>query len=107
MGVQRTVRAVTAGPSAWTDERVRGALEEFCRGRTVWPPERVFREAGKERLYKAASRHGGVGYWADQLGLERYSRAQRAERRLTHDRHDRRGCSEPHRWAMQSTRWLR
>jgi hypothetical protein len=74
MGVQHTARPGGGGPRIWTDERLRAELEEFCRGRTTWPPERVFREASKERLYNAASGHGGVGYWADRLGLERYSR---------------------------------
>lgn len=75
MGMQRTVRPGGAGRRIWTDERLRHELGGFCSGRTTWPPQRVFREAGRERLYRAASLYGGVGYWADQIGLERYRRA--------------------------------
>ena len=59
------------GPRIWTDERIRAELEEFCLTRVTWPSEREFIEAGKERLYKAASRRGGVGRWASGLGLAR------------------------------------
>jgi hypothetical protein len=63
----------------WTEERIRGELERFCAGRDAWPTEREFIEAGQRRLYGAASRNGGVAWWAEQLGLAyRRSRTGRA-----------------------------
>lgn len=55
----------------WTDERIRQELEAFCAGATAWPTEQEFVAAGRRALYSAASRAGGIGYWADQLGLPR------------------------------------
>jgi hypothetical protein len=53
----------------WTDERVFMELKQFCDGRESWPLFREFESAGKGRLYRAASRHGGVGRWKLRLGL--------------------------------------
>jgi hypothetical protein len=61
-------------PRLWTDERIRAELEDFCRGRTTWPTEREFLEAGKSRLYTAACHYGGAPHWAAQLGLVRTRR---------------------------------
>ena len=55
----------------WTEERIRQDLAAFCAGRDAWPTEREFIDAGKRDLYSAASRMGGIGAWADQLGLAR------------------------------------
>ncbi len=68
----RRHRGASPGRRAtWTEERIREDLEAFCAGREVWPTEREFLEAGKGVLYRAASRTGGIGYWADQVGLPR------------------------------------
>jgi hypothetical protein len=46
----------------------------FCAGRPAWPSAREFKSAGHTDLYVAASRYGGVAFWAAELGLPRASR---------------------------------
>jgi hypothetical protein len=58
----------------WTDERIRAELADFCAGRFAWPSAGEFKEAGRGDLYVAASRYGGIAYWADELGLPRAQR---------------------------------
>ena len=58
----------------WTNERIRSALQEFCAGREAWPSAREFKEAERHDLYVAASRYGGVAFWAKELGFERPAR---------------------------------
>lgn len=53
----------------WTPERIRSSLEAFCGGRKSWPSAGEFRAAGRGDLYVAASRYGGVAYWAAELGF--------------------------------------
>jgi hypothetical protein len=53
----------------WNDRRIGDQLEQFCAGRSRWPRFREFEEAGLGDLYRAASRHGGVGRWQRRLGL--------------------------------------
>lgn len=68
----RRHRGASPGRRAiWTEQRIWQDLEAFCAGREVWPTEREFVDAGKRNLYSAASRKGGIGYWADQVGLPR------------------------------------
>jgi DNA-binding Lrp family transcriptional regulator len=55
----------------WTNERIRSSLQELCHGRDAWPSAREFKEAGRHDLYVAASRYGGVAFWAKELGFER------------------------------------
>jgi hypothetical protein len=55
----------------WSDERIRAELADFCAGRADWPTQREFEEAGLGRLYRAASRFGGVDRWANELCLPR------------------------------------
>jgi hypothetical protein len=69
--VRRQRGGAPGRPIQWTENRIRLELEEFCAGHEVWPTEREFVEAGKGPLYRAASRTGGIGYWADQLRLPR------------------------------------
>ena len=71
----RLVEPPTPKPAQrrWTSERIRDELERFCSGRTAWPTAREFKRAGRTDLYVAASRYGGVRYWADELGLPRGS----------------------------------
>ena len=52
----------------WTNERIRSALQEFCAEREAWPSAREFKKAGHHDLYVAASRYGGVAFWAKELG---------------------------------------
>ena len=69
----------------WTDERIREELAAFCSGRTRWPSAAEFRRAGRSDLYVAASRYGGIGFWAAELGfppVERRRTAARASRPL-------------------------
>jgi DNA-binding Lrp family transcriptional regulator len=58
----------------WTNARIRSALQEFCAGRETWPSAREFKEAGRHDLYVAASRYGGVAFWAKELGFARPAR---------------------------------
>jgi len=54
----------------WTEERIRTELEAFCAGRSDWPRAHDFKSAGRGDLYLAASRYGGIEYWAAELGYE-------------------------------------
>jgi hypothetical protein len=74
MNVDKPLRVGGHGRAVWTPERIREELERFCSGRPGWPTEREFLIAGRGPLYRAASRKGGVAYWADQLGLPRRPR---------------------------------
>jgi DNA-binding transcriptional ArsR family regulator len=67
----RLARRDRPGQRHWTNERIRSALEEFCGGRTAWPSATAFRHAGRSDLYVAASRYGGIGFWAAELGFAR------------------------------------
>ena len=58
----------------WTSERIRAELVHFCGGRPAWPSAREFKAAGHTDLYVAASRYGGVAFWAAELGLPRAAR---------------------------------
>jgi len=71
------------GQRRWTNERIRSALDDFCTGRGTWPSASEFKAAGHSDLYVAASRYGGVGFWAAELGFTRPARATapRAQRR--------------------------
>jgi hypothetical protein len=72
VGVARPASRIgPSGPRVWTEARLRRELTEFCAGRSMWPTQREFEQAGKGRLYCAASRYGGVERWAGELGLER------------------------------------
>jgi hypothetical protein len=71
LGVKRRPAFAGQRPRIWTDERIREDLEKFCAGRHVWPTEREFIAAGRQALYQAASRRGGIPSWATALGLPR------------------------------------
>ena len=58
----------------WTSERIRAELVRFCAGRPAWPSAREFKAEGHTDLYVAASRYGGVAFWAAELGLSRATR---------------------------------
>lgn len=64
----------------WTNERIRGALVDFCAGRTTWPSAGDFKAAGHTDLYVASSRYGGIGFWASELGFSRPAGAARRQR---------------------------
>jgi hypothetical protein len=71
----RLVRKSQAGHRRWTSDLIRSELTAFCSGRKTWPTASAFKEAGRADLYVAASRYGGIGYWASELGFARPSRA--------------------------------
>jgi hypothetical protein len=54
----------------WNEERVRGALRPFLRGRERFPTEGEFAEAGLRSLRTGLHNHGGLAYWADEFGLD-------------------------------------
>jgi hypothetical protein len=72
-GGRSTRYRLTEEPGApqrrWTSARIRAELERFCAGRRAWPSAREFKTAGRADLYVAASRYGGIGFWARELGL--------------------------------------
>jgi hypothetical protein len=57
----------------WTEERIRDGLEAFSAQVGRWPRAVEFREAGHGDLYLAASRYGGIEYWAAELGFRDWS----------------------------------
>jgi len=57
-------------PRVWSEARIESELRAFCAGRPRWPTWHEFLDAGKRRLYAAASLHGGVEHWRRRLGLE-------------------------------------
>jgi hypothetical protein len=60
-----------AARRTWTSERIRSELVSFCAARRSWPSAEEFKRAGRGPLYVAASRYGGIAFWAAELGLER------------------------------------
>jgi hypothetical protein len=74
----RPVRKSHAGQRHWTSERIRAELTEFCGGAREWPSAGAFKAAGRVDLYVAASRYGGIGFWAVELGYARPGRAASA-----------------------------
>jgi hypothetical protein len=68
-------RSRPSGQRHWTNERIHAALEDFCAGRKTWPSASEFKADGHSDLYVAASRYGGIGYWATELGFDQPSRA--------------------------------
>jgi hypothetical protein len=71
MNVHYHAAPVSSRGRVWPKERIRRKLEAFCAGWARWPTEREFAAAGRGTLYRAASRIGGIPYWAGQLGLPR------------------------------------
>jgi hypothetical protein len=76
---RRVREARSAGQRHWTNERIHAALVHFCTGRTAWPSASEFKADGRSDLYVAASRYGGIGYWATALGFAQPSRATAPE----------------------------
>ena len=68
------VREPNSSRRHWTKDRIRSELGHYCAGRQVWPSAREFKAAGHTDLYVAASRYGGVAFWAAELGLPRAAR---------------------------------
>ncbi|MFT3862896.1 MAG: hypothetical protein QM729_01390 [Solirubrobacterales bacterium] len=56
--------------ATWTEERIERELRAFCRARRCWPAYSEFEAAGLGRLYRAASRTGGVRRWKRRLGVQ-------------------------------------
>lgn len=69
-------KADRPGRRHWTSERIRSELERFCAERKTWPSPAEFRAAGHSDLYVAASRYGGLGFWASELGFSRPGRTE-------------------------------
>lgn len=78
----RLPQAGDSGRRRWTDERIRTELASFCANRTAWPSAGEFRSAGRSDLYVAASRYGGIGFWAAELGFPRGERPRAATPRF-------------------------
>ena len=75
----RLARESRPGQRRWTNDRIRAELEDFCAGRKDWPSAGAFKSAGRADLYVAASRYGGIGFWAEKLGFARPGRAASAD----------------------------
>jgi Domain of unknown function (DUF4115) len=78
----RLPQAGDSGRRRWTDERIRTELASFCANRRTWPSAGEFRSAGRSDLYVAASRYGGIGFWAAELGFPRGERPRAATPRF-------------------------
>ena len=78
----RLPHAADSGRRRWTDERIRSELASFCANRTTWPSAGEFKAAGRSDLYVAASRYGGIGFWAAELGFPRVDRRPTTKRRF-------------------------
>jgi hypothetical protein len=74
----QALRSEKRGRRRWTNERIRAELEAFCAGHDTWPSAAEFKAAGHSDLYVAASRYGGVGFWAGELGFCRPGRTETA-----------------------------
>jgi Domain of unknown function (DUF4115) len=70
----RLPHAGDSGRRRWTDERIRTELASFCADQTTWPSAAEFKAAGRSDLYVAASRYGGIRFWAAELGFPRAER---------------------------------
>jgi Domain of unknown function (DUF4115) len=70
----RLAQTNDSGRRRWTDERIRTELSGFCADRPAWPSAAEFKAAGRSDLYVAASRYGGIGFWARELGFPRVER---------------------------------
>lgn len=53
----------------WTETKIEQGLRAFLSDRTAWPSVAEFRAEGKEALYAAASRNGGIGRWRRLFGM--------------------------------------
>jgi hypothetical protein len=74
-------RSHPPGQRHWTNERIQAALEDFCAGRKTWPSAGEFKATGRSDLYVAASRYGGIGVWAKELGFPQPGRTVQAQAR--------------------------
>jgi DNA-binding transcriptional ArsR family regulator len=79
----RLVRRDHPGQRRWTTERIRADLDRFCGGRKTWPSATEFKAAGRADLYVAASRYGGIAFWATELGFARPGRATPPQARVS------------------------
>jgi DNA-binding transcriptional ArsR family regulator len=79
----RLVRRDHSGQRRWTTERIRADLDRFCGGRKTWPSATEFKAAGRADLYVAASRYGGIAFWAAELGFARPGRAKPPPARIS------------------------
>jgi hypothetical protein len=61
----------------WLEEDVYVVLEEFLRGRTMWPMQREWRAAGLGSLLKLIYRRGEIDAWTERFGLQRLPRGRR------------------------------
>jgi hypothetical protein len=80
MGVPPADRPHRGGRRDWTEERIEAELRRFCADRGTFPSAAEFEAAGLGRLYRAASRSGGIGRWKRRLGYD-YAPARRGASR--------------------------
>jgi Fic family protein len=55
-------------PQRWTDALIESELRTFLGDRVGWPLREEFHAAGRNDLYTAASRYGGIARWRKMLG---------------------------------------
>ena len=70
----------------WTEERIRSELDEFLRGRDIWPRRNEFEAAGKKALRDAVQRSGGPERWAAAFKLPRIDERSGSRRVWTDER---------------------
>jgi site-specific DNA recombinase len=61
----------------WSEDTIRETLRDFLKGRTTWPTQREFREAGLSHVHEAISRHGGARHWASAMDFAQPGRPMR------------------------------
>ena len=68
-------RAVQPPPPTWTPDKVGRELRAYLADKEHFPGSGIFRKGGKEPLYDAARRHGGLDHWAGVVGKPRRRRS--------------------------------
>jgi hypothetical protein len=53
----------------WTEPATRAALDALLDGRTTWPTNSEFRQAGLMGLCRRLNRSGTIGFWRRQYGF--------------------------------------
>lgn len=80
LGLPRRRRGHGGGPPVhWTDERIAAVLQELCAGRTHFPTEGEFEQAGRGGLYQALKGRRELDAWAARIGLPRRGRGGTAK----------------------------
>jgi site-specific DNA recombinase len=70
------------GVRTWNRGLAEQTLRAFTRGRRCFPTQRDFSEGGYRGLYNWLQKHGGMGYWANEMGLPRQPKSIAGEKAM-------------------------